>query len=89
MPKKTNLEQIEQLVEQLPPQQQLRMVANISHKLSEAILNLPLAEEERKKYAKKIAAFLRMSEELVAETVGEIDSSKDIREIREERASLL
>jgi hypothetical protein len=43
----------------------------------------------RLEYAQQVEAFLRMSDELAAETIGEVDSAEDIRQLREERIARL
>ena len=46
-------------------------------------------EHERQEYAQRVEAFLRMSDEMAAETIGEVDLTEDIRQIREERTARL
>jgi hypothetical protein len=46
-------------------------------------------ERQHREYATRVEAFLEMSEEMAAETTGEVDSAEDIRQIREERTSKL
>ncbi len=89
MHNKVTLEQAEQVVVQLPPQEQLKLVARIGERLSESVLLQTDDERRRRQYAARVEAFLNMSEEMAAETVGEVDSAEDIRRIREERASRL
>jgi hypothetical protein len=36
-----------------------------------------------------VEAFLKMCDEMAAETIGEVDSAEDIRQIREERTARL
>ncbi len=83
------LEQVEQLALRLPPREQLKLVAHIGERLSR--LMLPEADEERQRreYAAQVDAFLRMSDEMAAETTDAVDSAEDIRQIREERISRL
>ena len=90
MSNKVALEQVEQLVVQLPPHEQLKLVVSIGERLS--ALTLPgTAEEERQRqvYAARLGAFLNMCDEMAAETVGAVDSAEDIRQIREERMAQL
>lgn len=89
MSNKVALEQVEQLVVQLPPHEQLKLVVSIGERLS--VLTLPGAEEERQRrvYAARLEAFLKMCDEMAAETVGAVDSAEDIRQIREERMAQL
>ncbi len=86
---KVTLDQAEQMVAQLPPEEQLKLVARIGERLSESILLQTDDERRRRQYAARVEAFLKMSEEMAAETVGEVDSAEDVRRIREERASRL
>lgn len=85
------LEQVEELAAQLPPQKQLKLLANISERLSQ----LPLvvqemdAERQRREYAARVEAFLKMGDENAAECLGEVDSAEDLRQIRDERTARL
>jgi len=89
MVNKVTLEQAEQLVAQLTPQEQIKLIACISEWLSKLRLSEALEDSGRRNYATRIEAFLKMSDEMAAETIGEVDSAKDIRQIREERTSRL
>lgn len=89
MVNKITLEQAEQLAVQLTPQEQIKLIAGISECLSKMRL-LEVAEDKwRQDYATRIEAFLKVSDEMAAESIGEVDSAKDIRQIREERTSRL
>lgn len=83
------LDQVEQLVAQLTPRDQIKLIARISQRLSER--RLPETNEERWQldYAARVEVFLKMSNEMAAETVGKVESSDDIRQIREDRTSQL
>lgn len=89
MSNKVTVDQVEQLAARLAPQEQIKLIARISQRLSEQ--TLPETTEERWKldYAARVKAFLKMSDEMAAETVSEVDSAEDIRQIREERTSRL
>jgi hypothetical protein len=89
MANKVTLEQVERLAMQLSPQEQLRMVAHISQRLSELTVSETVEGHERQDYARRVEAFLKMSDEMAAETIGEVDSAEDIRQIRDERMSRL
>ncbi len=65
------------------------MVAYISQQLSKRIVSETVEEHERQEYAQRVEAFLRMSDEMAAETIGEVDLTEDIRQIREERTERL
>ncbi|MFQ6041684.1 MAG: hypothetical protein ACE5PV_12575 [Candidatus Poribacteria bacterium] len=89
MVNKVTLEQAEQLVAQLTPQEQIKLIACISEWLSKMILSKAAEDSWRQDYATRIEAFLKMSDEMAAETIGEVDSAEDIRQLREERTSRL
>ena len=86
---KVTLEQAERLAVQLTPQEQIKLIACISEWLSKMRLSEAVEDSWRQSYATRIEAFLKMSDEMAAETIGEVDSAKDIRQIREERTSRL
>jgi hypothetical protein len=85
------LEQVEGLAAQLAPQEQLKLLARVSEWLSQLPLTAPEpnAERQRREYAARIEAFLKMCDENAAESIGEVDSAEDLRQIREERVSQL
>ena len=89
MSTKVTLDQVEQLVARLTPQEQIKLIAFISQRLSK--LTLPETREERWKleYAARVEAFLKMSDEMAAKTRNAMDSAEDVRQIREERTSQL
>ena len=89
MVNKVTLEQAEQLVAQLTPQEQIKLIACINEWLSKMRLSEALEDSGRQDYAARIEAFLKMSDEMAAETIGEADSVEYIRQIREERTSRL
>ncbi len=84
-------EEVETLAEQLPPREQLKLVAKISDRLSKQTATQPQTTEEgqRQDHAARVETFLQMIDEKAAECSGEMDSAVDIRQIREERASRL
>ncbi|MBI1928624.1 hypothetical protein HYR99_30825 [Candidatus Poribacteria bacterium] len=91
-----NLEQAEKLVAQLPPLEQLKLVACICNRLS-TTPSTGLAEREtdfdKLNPAEQVRRErIRLAEELLAEvedieddSVGEFDAAADIRRMREER----
>lgn len=89
MPDKVTLEQVEELVAQLPPKDQLKLLAHIGERLGALGLLETDEERQRREYAKRVKEFLKMSKDMAAESVGEVDSAKDIRQIRAERMSRL
>lgn len=91
MANNVTLEQIEQLAVQLPPPEQLKLVARISDRLSQL---LPAAQEtdmerQRRDYAARVKAFLAACDEVAEQIEGEFDSAEDLRQIREERMERL
>jgi len=84
------VDQIEQLAVQLPLQEQIRIVARLAQRLS-ACWSSEIDSEtrERKEYAQRVETFLKMSDELAAETISAVDSAEDIRQLRDERLSRL
>ncbi len=89
MPTNITLEEAEHLVAQMPPQEQLKLVARIGERLSGAMVGQTDEERQRREYAARVEAFLKMSEEMAAETLSAVDSAEDIRQLREERTSRL
>jgi hypothetical protein len=80
------VDQIEQLAVQLPLQEQMRIVARTTQRLSEPLLLETKGEEQnRKEYAQRVEAFLKMCDESAAETISAVDSVEDIRQLRDER----
>jgi hypothetical protein len=84
MSDKMALEQLEEQVAQLPPHEQLRLVAHICEQLSTIATE---SEAERVRQQR-----LRLAEELLAEcsdieddSQGQFDSAEDIRQMREKR----
>lgn len=91
MSNSVTLEQVEQLVMQLPPTEQLKLIAHISDQLSRSEMrmlssNAELARREREAMADALLQEL----DAIAESIeGEFDSAEDIRQIREERTNRL
>ena len=81
------LEQIEQLAVQLPPQEQLKLVAHISERLSTFDrLRLETDDEAvRRERAARAEAILALCDAAAERFVGESDAAEDIRRIRDER----
>jgi hypothetical protein len=89
MAHKVTLKQAEQLLVQLTPQEQIKLIACMSEWLSKMRLSEAVEDSWRQNYATRVEAFLKMSDEMAAETIGEVDSAEDIRQIREERTARL
>lgn len=82
----TPLAQVEHLAAELPPQDQLKLIAEISHRLSSERL-IAGTEDPGADYAAEVCAFLKMSDEMAAEATEPVDSADDIRAMRTERMS--
>ncbi|MBT9159656.1 MAG: hypothetical protein DDT27_01165 [Dehalococcoidia bacterium] len=91
MSSKVTFEQVERLAIQLPPPEQLKLVARISEQLSGFMpatppLDIERAQQEREAMADALLAEL----DAIADSIeGDFDSAADIRQIREERANRL
>jgi hypothetical protein len=89
MTETVTLEQVEKLVEQLTPAQQLRLAARICEKLSAASDTEQAGDEIGKLKQKR----LQLIDELLSEvnneddSRGEFDSATDLRQLREERVN--
>ena len=90
MAEPVTLEQVEKLAAQLSLQEQLKLVAHISERLTEAV-SLPVTvskkegEQLRKERAREAAAILRECDRAAAAFTRKTDSAETIRRIRDER----
>jgi hypothetical protein len=84
-------EQVEQLAVQLPPPEQLKLVAHLSEQLSGLLKTVqPLDMELTRQKREAIANALLAELDTLAESIeGQFDSAEDIRQIREERTNRL
>lgn len=91
MSTKETLDQLEQSVMQLPPNEQLKLMAHMSDKLSRLGITVPRADAEQVQREREARADALLQElDTIAESIeGEFDSAEDIREIREERGNRL
>lgn len=82
-------EQVGQLAVQLPPPEQLKLVAYISEQLSGLLRTNLLSSSTGAQRAREVMADALLADlDAIAESIeGEFDSAEDIRQIREERAS--
>ena len=90
--KTLSLKQMEQQVAQLSPQEQLKLGAYIAEQLSATPLGAPTKEIEGQAQRTRLAevdAWLAECDAVAESIEGEFDSAKDLRQIREERASRL
>ena len=90
MSTKETIDQVEQLAMQLPPTEQLKLMAHISDKLSRLGITVPPADAEQVQREREAMADALLQElDTIAESIeGKFDSAEDIRQIREERANL-
>ena len=91
MSTKETLDQVEQSVMQLPPTEQLKLMAHISDNLSRLGITVQRADAEQVQMEREAMADALLQElDTIAESIeGEFDSAEDIREIREERGNRL
>lgn len=84
-------EQVQQQVAQLPPTEQLKLVARIGEQLSGFMPTIPPLDRERAQQEREAMADALLAElDVIADSIeGEFDSAADIRQIREERANRL
>ncbi|MBM3235132.1 hypothetical protein FJZ31_02410 [Candidatus Poribacteria bacterium] len=84
-------EQVEQLVVQLSPLEQLRLVARISEQLNNLMTTIAPSGMERVQQEREALADALLAElDAIAESIeGNFDSAEDIRQIQEERANRL
>ena len=86
---KVTLEEAERIVDQLPPHEQLKLMAHVKEHLKVTIPSEIDEEQWRQENAERIKAFMKMCDEMKVKTIGKTDSAEDIRQIREERMSRL
>ena len=94
MTEPVTLEQVETLVVQLPPKDQLKLLAHISKRLSDTLSAEPEAESDQEQQARderlRLAKVLcEEVEDLADDAQGEFDAAEDIRRIRDERIAQL
>jgi hypothetical protein len=94
MPESVTLEQIETLVVQLPPKDQLRLLAHISERLSSTLPVVPGVESphEQSVHDERLHLATILCEEvedITNDTLGAFDAAEDIQRVREERVSQL
>ncbi|MBI1925196.1 hypothetical protein HYR99_13220 [Candidatus Poribacteria bacterium] len=84
MSNRVTFEQVEQLAVQLPPPEQLKLVAHISEWLSQLMPTTQGtdAECQRRDYAARVEAFLAACDEVAEQIEGEFDSAEDLRQIQ-------
>ena len=91
MSNRMTFEQVEQLAVQLPPPEQLKLVAHISEQLSGFMPMIPPLDMEGAQREREPMADVLLAElDAIADSIeGEFDSAEDIRQIREEWANRL
>ena len=91
MSTRVTLEQVERLAIQLPPPEQLKLVARIGEQLSGFTPMIPPLDKEHAQRKREVMADALLAElDAIADSIeGEFDSAADIRQIREERANRL
>ena len=92
MPESVTLEQVETLVVQLPPQDQLRLLAHISERLSSTLPTAPEAKSSHKDTVQddRLQLAKMLCDEVddgIDDTHGEFDAAEDMQRMRAERVS--
>jgi hypothetical protein len=92
MPESVTLEQVETLVVQLPPKDQLRLLAHISERLSNTLSTAPEAtrpHDDRVRDDRLQLAQILCDEvdAVVDDAHGEFDAAEDLHRLREERVN--
>lgn len=88
MPNQVTLEQLEQQVMQLSPQEQLKLVMHISERLSAMPLGLPMIGDEeslRRQYEKEADELLALCDAAAEMWEGTFDAAEEIRLTRRDR----
>ncbi|MBI3989800.1 MAG: hypothetical protein HY347_09305 [candidate division NC10 bacterium] len=88
MPNKVTLDQLEQLVAQLPPQEQLKLVVHICEQLSALPFAIPTVvddEELQRQREKEADELLALCDAAAEKWEGEFDSAGEIRQMRRDR----
>jgi len=89
MAKPVTLEQVEELAAQLSPQEQLKLVAHISERLSNtlpgALVEGSIEERIRKERLQLAEELLAEVEDIKDDSQGEFDAAETIRRMRDER----
>ncbi len=87
----TTLAEVESLVVQLPPKDQLKLAEKINGRLAQLSASQLQIEEEKHQaeHAARVEEFMQWLDENAVECSRPVDSAEDIRQIREERASRL
>jgi hypothetical protein len=82
------LEQVEQLVVQLPPREQLTLVAHITEWLSVTLPTMPTeehgVEQAQLEQLAQVDAWIAQCDKVAELWEGEFDSAADLRRIRDE-----
>lgn len=82
------LEQVEELATQLPPTEQLKLVAHLCDQLSTTLPVAPaekdIDEQARQEWEAPVNAWLTECEQIAELWEGEFDSAADLRRIRDE-----
>ncbi|MEW6296213.1 MAG: hypothetical protein AB1671_00520 [Thermodesulfobacteriota bacterium] len=94
MTEPVTLEQVETLVVQLPPKDQLKLLAHLSKRLSDTLSAEAGAKSDQEQQARderlRLAKFLCEEAEGVADDAqGEFDAAEDVRRMRDERIAQL
>ena len=94
MPELVTLEQVEVLVAQLAPQEQLKLVAHVSERLSStlAVVSQGASQEESWVRAERLrlaTSLLEEVEDIADDSQGEFDAAETLQRLRDERIAQL
>jgi hypothetical protein len=85
MSNKLTLEQVKQLASELPPPEQLNLMAYICECLSARVIGENDHEKTRQERLTQVESWLAECDAVAESIEGEFDSAEDMRQIREER----
>ena len=89
MSNRVTLEEMEQMATRLPLSEQLKLIAHICEQLSATANSVADKRNLEQDQMAQVDAWLAECDAVAESIDGEFDSAKDLREIREDRASRL
>ena len=89
MSRRVTIEEVEQLMGQLPWPEQLKLVARICEQLSATVTAESDEERARRERLTQVDAWLAECDTVAESIEGEFDSAEELRQIRQERTNCL
>lgn len=89
MSHRVTIEEVEQLVSQLPWLEQLKLVAHVCEQLSTTVAVESDEEKAQRERLAQVDAWLAECDTVAESIEGEFDSAEELRQIRQERADRL